>query len=80
MIQKAVIPAAGLGTRFLPIAKAQPKKMLPVVDKPVIQYVIEEAIASGIKDILVWRGYFSLHRTIKEECIKSAKKGHRSYY
>ena len=56
MIRKAVIPAAGLGTRFLPITKAQPKEMLPVVDKPVIQYVVEEAIASGIKDILIITG------------------------
>ena len=56
MIRKAVIPAAGLGTRFLPVTKAQPKEMLPVVDKPVIQYVVEEAIASGIKDILIITG------------------------
>ena len=56
MIKKAVIPAAGLGTRFLPATKAQPKEMLPVVDKPVIQYVVEEAIASGIKDILIITG------------------------
>ncbi|HJH27023.1 MAG TPA: UTP--glucose-1-phosphate uridylyltransferase [Methanophagales archaeon] len=56
MITKAVIPAAGLGTRFLPATKAQPKEMLPVVDKPVIQYVVEEAIASGIKDILIITG------------------------
>jgi UTP--glucose-1-phosphate uridylyltransferase len=56
MIRKAVIPAAGLGTRFLPATKAQPKEMLPVVDKPVIQYVVEEAIASGIKDILIITG------------------------
>lgn len=56
MIRKAVIPAAGLGTRFLPATKAQPKEMLPVVDKPVIQYVMEEAIASGIKDILIITG------------------------
>jgi len=56
MIRKAVIPAAGLGTRFLPTTKAQPKEMLPVVDKPVIQYVVEEAIASGIKDILIITG------------------------
>ena len=56
MIQKAVIPAAGLGTRFLPITKAQPKEMLPVVDKPVIQYVVEETIASGINDILIITG------------------------
>jgi UTP--glucose-1-phosphate uridylyltransferase len=56
MIRKAVIPAAGLGTRFLPATKAQPKEMLPVVDKPVIQYVVEEAIASGIEDILIITG------------------------
>ena len=55
-IKKAVIPAAGLGTRFLPITKAMPKEMLPVVDKPVIQYVIEEAIAAGIEDILIITG------------------------
>jgi UTP--glucose-1-phosphate uridylyltransferase len=53
---KAVIPAAGLGTRFLPATKAQPKEMLPVVDKPTIQYVVEEAVASGIDDILVITG------------------------
>jgi len=56
MIKKAVIPAAGLGTRFLPATKAQPKEMLPIVDKPVIQYVVEEAISSGIKDILIITG------------------------
>jgi len=56
MIRKAVIPAAGLGTRFLPLTKAQPKEMLPVVDKPVIQYVVEEAIRSGIEDILIITG------------------------
>lgn len=55
-VKKAVIPAAGLGTRFLPATKAQPKEMLPVVDKPVIQYVVEEAIAAGIKDILIITG------------------------
>ncbi|MDR0912162.1 MAG: UTP--glucose-1-phosphate uridylyltransferase GalU [Methanobrevibacter sp.] len=53
---KAVIPAAGLGTRFLPSTKAQPKEMLPVYDKPTIQYVIEEAVASGIDDILIVTG------------------------
>ncbi len=52
-VRKAVIPAAGYGTRFLPIAKAVPKEMLPVVDRPVIQYVVEEAVASGITDILL---------------------------
>ena len=53
---KAVIPAAGFGTRFLPATKAQPKEMLPVYDKPTIQYVIEEAVASGIDDILIVTG------------------------
>jgi UTP--glucose-1-phosphate uridylyltransferase len=53
---KAVIPAAGFGTRFLPITKAQPKEMLPVYDKPTIQYVVEEAVASGIEDILIITG------------------------
>ncbi|MFM2179571.1 MAG: UTP--glucose-phosphate uridylyltransferase GalU [Verrucomicrobiota bacterium] len=52
-VRKAVIPAAGYGTRFLPISKAVPKEMLPLVDKPVIQYVVEEAVASGITDILI---------------------------
>ena len=51
-VTKAVIPAAGLGTRFLPATKAQPKEMLPVVDKPAIQYVVEEAVRAGITDIL----------------------------
>jgi UTP--glucose-1-phosphate uridylyltransferase len=55
-VEKAVIPAAGFGTRFLPITKAQPKEMLPVVDKPVIQYVVEEAVLSGIEDILIITG------------------------
>ncbi|KKR75867.1 MAG: Nucleotidyl transferase [Candidatus Levybacteria bacterium GW2011_GWA2_40_8] len=55
-IRKAVIPAAGFGTRFLPQTKAMPKEMLPIVDKPVIQYVVEEVVASGIKDIVVVTG------------------------
>ncbi|MGI6174583.1 MAG: UTP--glucose-1-phosphate uridylyltransferase GalU [Christensenellales bacterium] len=55
-IKKAVIPAAGLGTRFLPATKAQPKEMLPIVDKPTIQYIVEEAIASGIEEILIITG------------------------
>jgi len=55
-ITKAVIPAAGLGTRFLPATKAQPKEMLPIVDKPAIQYIVEEAVASGIEDILIITG------------------------
>src|SRR5712672_96352 len=55
-VRKAVIPAAGLGTRFLPATKAQPKEMLPVVDKPAIQYVVEEAVQAGIDDILIITG------------------------
>ena len=55
-IRKAVIPAAGLGTRFLPATKAQPKEMLPIVDKPCIQYIIEEAVDSGIEEILIITG------------------------
>src|SRR5438093_10854414 len=55
-IRKAVIPAAGFGTRFLPQTKAMPKEMLPIVDKPVIQYVVEEAVDSGIEDIIIVTG------------------------
>jgi len=55
-VRKAVIPAAGLGTRFLPATKAQPKEMLPVVDKPAIQYVVEEAVRAGLHDILIITG------------------------
>lgn len=55
-VKKAVIPAAGLGTRFLPATKAQPKEMLPIVDKPTIQHIIEEAMASGIEEILIITG------------------------
>jgi UTP--glucose-1-phosphate uridylyltransferase len=55
-VRKAVLPAAGLGTRFLPATKAQPKEMLPVVDKPLIQYVVEECIASGIESIIIVTG------------------------
>src|SRR5512137_2878764 len=56
MIKKAVIPAAGLGTRFLPVTKAQPKEMLPIIDTPTIQYVVQEAVDSGIEDILIISG------------------------
>lgn len=56
-VRKAIIPAAGLGTRFLPQTKAMPKEMLPIVDKPVIQYVVEECVASGIEDIIIVTGY-----------------------
>lgn len=55
-VRKAIIPAAGLGTRFLPATKAQPKEMLPIVDKPTIQYIVEEAIQSGIRDIIIISG------------------------
>lgn len=55
-VKKAIIPAAGLGTRFLPATKAMPKEMLPIVDKPTIQYIIEEAVASGIEDIIIVTG------------------------
>src|SRR6187402_2097334 len=55
-VTKAVIPAAGLGTRFLPATKAMPKEMLPVVDKPAIQYVVEEAVAAGLTDVLLVTG------------------------
>src|SRR3954454_15592896 len=55
-VTKAVVPAAGLGTRFLPATKATPKEMLPVVDKPAIQYVVEEAVAAGLDDVLLVTG------------------------
>ncbi len=63
-VRKAVIPAAGLGTRFLPFSKAVPKEMLPVVDRPVIQYVIEEAVDAGIEDILI---VTSRHKKVLED-------------
>jgi UTP--glucose-1-phosphate uridylyltransferase len=55
-VHKAIIPAAGLGTRFLPATKAQPKEMLPIVDKPALQFIIEEAVASGIEEIFIITG------------------------
>src|SRR5699024_11172341 len=55
-VRKAIIPAAGLGTRFLPATKAQPKEMLPIVDKPTLQYIVEEAVESGIEEILIVTG------------------------
>ena len=63
-VTKAVIPAAGFGTRFLPQTKAMPKEMLPIVDKPVIQYVVEELVGAGIKDIIMVTGYHK--RTIED--------------
>src|SRR5690554_2844056 len=55
-VRKAIIPAAGLGTRFLPATKAMPKEMLPIINKPTIQYIVEEAVASGIEDIIIVTG------------------------
>jgi len=72
---KAVIPAAGLGMRFLPATKAQPKEMLPVVDKPAIQYVVEEAVASGITDIIVITGRGK--RAIEDHFDKSYELEHK---
>ena len=63
-IRKAVIPAAGFGTRFLPATKATPKEMLPIVDKPTIQYIVEEALQSGIEEILIISGHAK--RTIED--------------
>lgn len=84
-ITKAVIPAAGFGTRFLPQTKAMPKEMLPIVDKPVIQYVVEEAVASGIKDIVIVTG--SLKRAIEDhfdypnaELIKNLEAGNKQEF
>jgi len=79
-IRKVVIPAAGFGTRFLPQTKAMPKEMLPIVDKPVIQYVVEEAVMSGVKDIIIVTG--ALKRAIEDhfdlpsaELIKNLENG-----
>lgn len=81
-IRKAVVPAAGFGTRFLPQTKAMPKEMLPVVDKPVIQYVVEECVASGIEDIIIVTGYHK--RSIEDhfdkpsmELVENLKQGGR---
>lgn len=68
-VKKAIIPAAGLGTRFLPATKAQPKEMLPIVDKPTIQFIIEEAIAAGIEDIIIITGRYK--RAIEDHFDKS---------
>ncbi|WP_162805684.1 UTP--glucose-1-phosphate uridylyltransferase GalU [Sporosarcina sp. PTS2304] len=70
-VTKAVIPAAGLGTRFLPATKAQPKEMLPIVDKPAIQYIVEEAVASGIEDIIIISGRNK--RSIEDHFDKSVE-------
>jgi UTP--glucose-1-phosphate uridylyltransferase len=70
-VRKAIIPAAGLGTRFLPATKAQAKEMLPIVDKPTIQYIIEEAVASGIEDIIIVTGRNK--RSIEDHFDKSVE-------
>src|SRR5436309_13060766 len=74
-VRKAVIPAAGLGTRFLPATKSQPKEMLPVVDKPAIQYVVEEAVSAGIRDILIITGRGK--RTLEDHFDRSFELEHR---
>jgi UTP--glucose-1-phosphate uridylyltransferase len=81
MIKKAVIPAAGLGTRFLPATKAQPKEMLPIIDTPTIQYVVQEAVDSGIEDILIISGrnkramedHFDRNTELEERLSKDEK-------
>ncbi|CAM4353886.1 UTP--glucose-1-phosphate uridylyltransferase GalU [Paenibacillus alkaliterrae] len=80
-VRKAIIPAAGLGTRFLPATKAMPKEMLPIVDKPTIQYIVEEAIESGIEDIIIVTGkgkraiedHFDYSFELEENLFKSGK-------
>ena len=82
-VRKAVIPAAGLGTRLLPNTKSIPKEMLPLVDKPVIQYIVEEAVAAGVEQILIItnRGknpiedYFDYAPDLEERLIRDGKKG-----
>jgi len=81
-VHKAIIPAAGLGTRFLPATKAQPKEMLPIVDTPTIQFIVEEAVASGIEDIIIVTGrskraiedHFDKSIELEEELKKSKKE------
>jgi len=81
ILKKAVIPVAGLGTRLLPATKSQPKEMLPVVDKPAVQYVVEEAVQSGIENILFVTGrgkraiedYFDMLLSLKKSLRKKVK-------
>ena len=80
-ITKVVIPVAGFGTRFLPATKAMPKEMLPIIDKPVIQYIVEEAVASGIKDIILVTGsskraiedHFDINAELEKWCNENNK-------
>src|SRR5438105_9545044 len=74
-VNKAVIPAAGLGTRFLPATKSQPKEMLPIVDKPAIQFVVEQAVEAGLEDILIITGRGK--RTIEDHFDRSFELEHR---
>ena len=81
-ITKAVVPVAGFGTRFLPVSKALPKEMLPVVDKPVVQYIVEGLVQSGITDIIFVTGqnkraiedHFDYHPALETWLEKSGKK------
>ncbi|KRL88710.1 UTP-glucose-1-phosphate uridylyltransferase [Lactobacillus kalixensis DSM 16043] len=81
-VRKAIIPAAGLGTRFLPVTKAMPKEMLPIVDKPTIQFIVEEAKESGIEDILIVTGknkrsienHFDANPELEQDLEKTGKK------
>jgi|SRR3989338_3257845 len=81
-VTKCIIPVAGYGTRFLPATKALPKEMLPVLDKPVVQYIVEEAVASGIKDIILVTGqnkravedHFDFHSELEDYLAKAKKK------
>jgi UTP--glucose-1-phosphate uridylyltransferase len=70
-VRKAIIPAAGRGLRFLPATKAQPKEMLPIVDKPAIQYIVEEAVGSGIEQLLIITG--STKRAIEDHFDKNVE-------
>jgi UTP--glucose-1-phosphate uridylyltransferase len=80
-VRKAIIPAAGLGTRFLPATKAMPKEMLPIVDKPTIQYIVEEAVASGIEDIIIVTGkgkraiedHFDIAHELEQNLLEKGK-------
>ena len=77
-VTKAVVPAAGLGTRFLPATKATPKEMLPVVDKPAIQYVVEEAVRAGLDDVLLVTGRSKrLHRGSFRPGLRARGSAHR---
>lgn len=81
-ISKVVIPVAGLGTRFLPVTKAQPKEMLPIVDKPIIQHIVEEAVRAGIKDVILVTGstkraiedHFDRNEYLEQFLLKAGKK------